>query len=227
MSIRALGLEERTCPACHKIFRTCQGRNSHLRHAGSCSWYRLGKLKALDVGFEPQEPAFEGYGFGGEHEPGRGSAYPEELMVDLPEEDFFHFIPSQQEEEGGDSANQPEFVQGSSRSVPRALGEEDDTRMVDEYMGAGKVIRMGRTLHERWRETVEGQGLGEDADGDIEMNTSSGPDKEQQADPPCSYIPFASALDWRIARWFIQDQPGHKAFDRFLQIPGVSVSECI
>ena len=38
------------------------------------------------------------------------------------------------------------------------------------------------------------------------------------------YAPFASELDWRIARWAIKDNPGHKVFDRLLSIPGVSLA---
>ncbi|KAJ7743424.1 hypothetical protein B0H14DRAFT_2308748, partial [Mycena olivaceomarginata] len=35
------------------------------------------------------------------------------------------------------------------------------------------------------------------------------------------FAPFASELDWMIAEWVIKDGPGHKAFDRLLDIPGV------
>ena len=39
-----------------------------------------------------------------------------------------------------------------------------------------------------------------------------------------SYAPFTSELDWRIAKWVVQDGPGHKAFDHLLSIPGVSLN---
>ena len=35
------------------------------------------------------------------------------------------------------------------------------------------------------------------------------------------YSPFSSELDWQVAQWAIKDNPGHKAFDRLLSIPGV------
>ncbi|KAG1884783.1 hypothetical protein F4604DRAFT_1977115 [Suillus subluteus] len=36
------------------------------------------------------------------------------------------------------------------------------------------------------------------------------------------FAPFASELDWRIARWAVQEGIGHKSFDRLMAIPGVS-----
>ena len=36
------------------------------------------------------------------------------------------------------------------------------------------------------------------------------------------FSPFTSELDWKIGRWAVKDGPGHNAFDRLLQIPGVS-----
>ncbi|KAJ7852764.1 hypothetical protein B0H14DRAFT_3656681 [Mycena olivaceomarginata] len=43
----------------------------------------------------------------------------------------------------------------------------------------------------------------------------------EDPDSPNVFAPFASELDWRIAEWVIKDGPGHKAFDRLLEIPGV------
>ena len=36
-----------------------------------------------------------------------------------------------------------------------------------------------------------------------------------------NFHPFSSELDWRVAQWVIKDGPGHSAFDRLLEIPGV------
>ena len=41
--------------------------------------------------------------------------------------------------------------------------------------------------------------------------------------PNNPYAPFSSEMDWMIAQWAVKDAPGHKAFDRFLEIPGVSL----
>lgn len=36
------------------------------------------------------------------------------------------------------------------------------------------------------------------------------------------YAPFASEVDWRVAQWAVKETVGQSAFDRFLEIPGVS-----
>ncbi|KAJ7693152.1 hypothetical protein B0H17DRAFT_933172, partial [Mycena rosella] len=71
------------------------------------------------------------------------------------------------------------------------------------------VIRMNDNLHTKWKQSF---GLALDPDGDVEMGAP---------DSPNLFAPFASELDWRIAEWVIKDGPGHKAFDRLLNIPGV------
>ncbi len=52
-----------------------------------------------------------------------------------------------------------------------------------------------------------------DAEGDVIMGNNS--------DTNNPYEPFSSKMDWMIAQWAVKDAPGHKAFDRFLEIPGV------
>ncbi|THU99769.1 hypothetical protein K435DRAFT_604199, partial [Dendrothele bispora CBS 962.96] len=39
------------------------------------------------------------------------------------------------------------------------------------------------------------------------------------------YSPFTSALDWRIARWAVEEGISQKALDRFLKIPKASYFE--
>ncbi|KAF8868438.1 hypothetical protein CPB84DRAFT_1819214 [Gymnopilus junonius] len=41
------------------------------------------------------------------------------------------------------------------------------------------------------------------------------------AGAPNLFAPFASELDWRVAQWAVKDGPGHNAFNRLLEIPGV------
>ncbi|KAF7371466.1 hypothetical protein MVEN_00001000 [Mycena venus] len=115
------------------------------------------------------------------------------------DDDIFHFIPLDPDEPGPSSA-------------PRSfhhLSDEDDRRVVDSHPTAGKVIRMNDNLHAKWKRSF---GLAIDPDGDIEM---------EGLDSPTAFTPFASELDWRIANWVIKEGPGHKAFDRLLNIPGV------
>jgi hypothetical protein len=44
----------------------------------------------------------------------------------------------------------------------------------------------------------------------------------EEGGEPNQFAPFSSELDWRIAHWAVKDGPGHNAFNRFLEIPGVS-----
>ena len=69
---------------------------------------------------------------------------------------------------------------------------------------------MDPTLHKKWR-AMYGR---EDADGDTAMGEAALPEQE--------FAPFASELDWRVARWAVQEGIGHKSLDRLLSIPGVS-----
>ena len=96
--------------------------------------------------------------------------------------------------------------------------EQNSEEFVDErveedpFPMAGRVIRMDSTLHDRWR-ALFGY---EDADGDRVMDDT--PLLEQK------FALFASELDWRVARWAVQEGVGHKSLDRLLAIPGVSKS---
>lgn len=78
---------------------------------------------------------------------------------------------------------------------------------------AGKVIGQDQKLYNKWKQ-IFGQ---EQAKEGFNMNVDEEPSSEKQN----PYAPFTSELDWRIARWAIKDNPGHKAFDRLLSIPGV------
>ncbi|KAK6972245.1 hypothetical protein R3P38DRAFT_2524967, partial [Favolaschia claudopus] len=82
-------------------------------------------------------------------------------------------------------------------------------RVVEIHPNAGEVIKMNENLHATWARTF---GLSVDRDGDVDMH---GPDA------PNGFAPFASELDWRVAQWMVKENPGHKAFDRLLEIPGV------
>lgn len=77
---------------------------------------------------------------------------------------------------------------------------------------AGKIIGQDQKLYDRWKQIFgQGESFNMDVDGE--------PGMEKQN----PYAPFTSELDWRIARWAVKDNPGHKVFDRLLSIPGVSL----
>ncbi|KAJ7822993.1 hypothetical protein B0H14DRAFT_3111039 [Mycena olivaceomarginata] len=103
----------------------------------------------------------------------------------------------------------------SSRSTPDTANPSDilsdeEEQVVEVHPTAGKVIRMSDDLYAKWAHSF---GLEPDRDGDIVMGG---------LDSPNGFAPFASELDWRIAQWVVKDGPGHKAFDRLLDIPGVT-----
>ena len=157
----------------------------------------------------------------------------EDIVDSFPPDDLFHFIPQEQLSSAGPSSVPlqshagppgPSSQSSSSASRPqgsrRVLDDDDDARVVEEHPHAGQVIRMNPTLHERWKQHFAKSDAA-DAEGDVEMREGSDADSENAKSSPLFY-PFASQLDWQIADWFVREQPGHKSFDRLLQIPGVS-----
>src|SRR5882757_8904090 len=96
--------------------------------------------------------------------------------------------------------------------------EEDDERVEEEDERAGACLRVVDTLHERWKREF---GPSQDMQGDVNMS-----DVSKDGDGT-KFSPFASELDWRIARWAIQDGIGHKSFDRLMSIPEVSGEVCV
>ncbi|KAI0739541.1 hypothetical protein C8Q80DRAFT_1051838, partial [Daedaleopsis nitida] len=132
------------CPVCSKLFATSGGRNSHLKTARSCSWYRRGKLRALDI----------------EREGGHMDIQPEDtdhpmphddhaewdaedIFEELPPNDIFHFLPLD----------------------PQPSGSH--TTVYEEVTTSGQVIWMNATLHDRWKKHFSV--YGQDKDGDIDM----------------------------------------------------------
>ena len=124
--------------------------------------------------------------------------------------DDLHFLPnaptSLSEQQGGPG---PETafnrIQRAASQTPirhRVLDDDDDSSVIDEDLTAGKKIRTGPTNYQQ---------AFVDNDGDISMESEENP-----------FFPFTSELDWKIGHWAVKDEPGHNAFDRLLQIPGVS-----
>lgn len=203
-------IEATVCPVCHKRLKTTQGLTAHLKTARACQWYKKGKLKELTL-------------------PGMDESTPELLDIenlDIPP------VSTSREEDPGDVAEDiydrlydfvpldpPEAEPGPSRRITSWPAEDnededfDDDRVEEVFEGAGKVVRMDKTVHERWQRQFGGS----DEEGNVLM--------EEDIPDINKYAPFASELDWRVARWAVQEGIGHKSLDRLLAIPGVSVCD--
>jgi hypothetical protein len=145
---------------------------------------------------------------------------PESIMGDVEDDDdLFHFIPlPSTPPDIGEAGPGPSSTAATAPSTSdhlhrRVLDDIDDSSVEDIFKGAGLVIQMNENLHERWKKMFESE---HDGDGDVRM--------EDMPVDTTSFHPFASELDWRVANWVIKESLGHKAFDRFLSIPGVCVS---
>ena len=138
---------------------------------------------------------------------------PDEVMAEIPDfqADLFHYIPLEPDEPRevaiGEAGPGPQ-TQAARAALLRqhVLDDDNDTRVIVEDPRHGQRIRMDLGLRIRWKELF--------GDGDIDMDGEG---------THCDrFAPFASELDWQIANWVVTDEPGHKAFDRLLAIPGVS-----
>jgi len=184
------------CPACDKKFKTVRGMSSHLGTAQNCRWYKKGKLKALVMPEEVEDEVL----------------LSEEVIDPLPEEPWtrrhpevdpstvmedyddllFELLPTHETHE--------EPHAGPSR---RDRTEEDeDERVEEENEEAGA----------QWKKDFRGS---KDTEGDVHM-------LDDMIEEDDRFSPFSSELDWRIAKWAIQEGIGHKSFDRLMSIPGVS-----
>ena len=76
------------------------------------------------------------------------------------------------------------------------LDEEDDTRIEVPHKIAGKVIKMNPLLHEQWRMLFQNDHMNVDQSSSGSQNPFS---------------PFASELDWRVAKWAIKEGIGHNS----------------
>jgi uncharacterized Zn finger protein (UPF0148 family) len=204
------------CPACEKRFKTAGGMSSHMRTARSCSWYKKGKLKALVmpgqfvddiISEEVNDPLPEELlrHSGAERDPSS-------VMKDH-EDQLFELLPSP-----GDLQEEPQAGPSCGFYRTTVETEEEDERVEEEDERARARLRVVDTLHERWKREF---GSSQDMQGDVNMSDVS---KEEDGS---KFSPFASELDWRIARWAIQDGIGHKSFDRLMSIPGVSGKACV
>lgn len=94
--------------------------------------------------------------------------------------------------------------------------ESTNTEFSTEHPTAGRTVRMTQHVHERWAACF---GTSPHTDN-IVMDGTGKPDLANVN----IYHPFASKLDWDIAKWMVKDGIGHSSFNRLLQIDGVSCS---
>ncbi|KIY64660.1 hypothetical protein CYLTODRAFT_327225, partial [Cylindrobasidium torrendii FP15055 ss-10] len=76
---------------------------------------------------------------------------------------------------------------------------------------AGLTVQIEGGVRARWQALFGNAPTGEDTTMDGTGST----------DGHDLYAPFASKLDWEIARWMVQDGIGHSSFNRLLNIEGV------
>ncbi|KAH9916698.1 uncharacterized protein B0H18DRAFT_818440, partial [Fomitopsis serialis] len=108
--------------------------------------------------------------------------------------------------------------------------DDEDTRVEDEDPLAGKVIRMEPTIVETWRAYFSGEDGDDPMDGDgadgldgdeaMDVDEEDRPPEEQARNEV--WKPFASELDWQVAKWVVCEDVGQNSLNRFLSIPGVS-----
>ena len=183
--------------------------NSHLTSSKSCSWYNKEKLRDLGnnditdrVSSTLSEPDL--------HDPGEAEdegwkeynpQEDEDVIMEFgPYGDELQFLPDEPDEIGAE----PLTLQENTHSRHTVLDDDDDDEritIVDE--DAGRIFR--KEAPPRFTQV--------DREGDTFMEEDGEGNQ---------FSPFSSELDWRIAHWAVKDGPGHNAFNRFLEIPGVS-----
>ena len=203
--------------SCGRYFLNLRAMNSHLSSAKSCSWYMKGKFRQLDIDNTLPEPLDQNVTTVDNEDDWETYNPMDDNDLDFDIEDLYdpfddlHFLPNVPiplpEQQGGPgpqtASNRIQRAASQTPNRHRVLDDDDDTRVIDEHPTAGAKLRGSEPLHR--------QQSSPDKDGDISMEAPENP-----------FFPFTSELDWKIGRWAVKDGPGHKAFDRLLQIPGVS-----
>ncbi|KAH9484401.1 hypothetical protein JR316_0003882 [Psilocybe cubensis] len=114
----------------------------------------------------------------------------------------FHFIPNTPanlENDNAEAGPGPQTTANRLRTL-HTLDDNDDDRTTIWTKHAGTIIRQDHPPSYNTKQKF----------GDTRTNR---------------FIPFASELDWKVARWAVMDGPGQNAIDRLLQIPGRQVVE--
>ncbi|KAK1220794.1 hypothetical protein PQX77_016416, partial [Marasmius sp. AFHP31] len=192
-------VDSRICPSCHRFFDTEKSRNSHLHQARTCKgWLAYSKTRAVE---EPSDMPLD--------EPGSHLEDFEAVAHEYEEaNDLFHWMDAGMDVGLGEAGPGPATVQATRglkkmlASIPHSLDLQEDPMHFESHAKGGKVIRMSQTLYEKWEERFK-----ED-------------DDEPGDEAAATYFPFASQLDWQIARWAVKENIGHGTLDRLLAIPG-------
>jgi hypothetical protein len=192
--------------------------NSHLTSAKSCSWYAKAMLRDLGavvdgvnhgVSFSTSiapdlqvHGNVEGEGWN-EYDPQQD---PDIAMEFGPYGDELQFLPVEPEEI--EAGHQPQTADNSilretTHSSHTVLDDDNDERITIVDEDAGRIFR--KEAPPKYTQV--------DREGDAIMG---------EGGKPNPFEPFTSELDWRVAHWAVKDWPGHNAFNRFLEIPGVS-----
>lgn len=202
-----------TCEAdgCDRRFKTLRGMHSHLSTARSCAWYLKGKLKEM---VDDVEELVDDGAFQIEEEPERLEEWEDfdprqdpDIDFDFnfgPYEEEFHYIPNEAEAGPGPQTAANRILRGaSSVKLKNPLFQDLDERVTETDEEAGRIRRQEEPPRY----------IPIDKDGDTVMDAG---------DEPNPFAPFSSELDWRVAQWAVKDGPGDNAFNRLLEIPGVS-----
>jgi hypothetical protein len=202
---------------CGRYFISIKSMNSHLTSARSCSWYAKEKLR--DLGVDDMEDGFpssilieadlqvhqhvDDQGWQ-EYDPQQD---PDVTMEFGPYGEELQFLPAEPKEildENQSQTAENSILRGTSHSrhMHTILDVEEDERITIVDEDAGWIFH---------KETPPM--YTQDKEGDVLMEENGEPNP---------FAPFSSELDWRVAHWAVKDGPGHNAFNRFLEIPGVS-----
>ncbi|KIY61666.1 hypothetical protein CYLTODRAFT_495138 [Cylindrobasidium torrendii FP15055 ss-10] len=97
---------------------------------------------------------------------------------------------------------------------PRYLDDNasgnDSSLFYEHHPTGGKLISVAKNIHQTWNKLF----------GHPET-TTPGSTEVPSTEGHNFYHPFASKLDWEVAKWMVSEGIAHSAFDRLLQIDGV------
>ncbi|TFK46455.1 hypothetical protein OE88DRAFT_1638237 [Heliocybe sulcata] len=213
-------IASRTCPACYVCFNTIQGMHAHLSMSKKCAWYRKGKNRDMSEtssasgGGDLMEIGESAGDVGGVESEVEEDEIDEEIEENLEqyEENMMQWFDDLEQREA-----EPE---GPSTSAHR-LDDAADSQITEENTRGGHILRMESNIHSKWKSLF----VEREKDADVTMGNSDNGDQDSEGDTSNPFFPFASELDWRVAKWAIEEGPGQSAFDRFLDIPGIK--ECL
>ncbi|KAF8906955.1 hypothetical protein CPB84DRAFT_1644167, partial [Gymnopilus junonius] len=189
---------------CRRWFTSIGSMNSHLSTSRSCAWYAKGKLRDLGLDDDddtnplppPPPPELEDDNWR-DYDPQQD---PDIDMEFGPYEDEYDFLPPVAGP--GPQTAENQILHGAANTRASALDMDDDKLFIQIDETAGRI----------YRRDPPPRHLQVDKDGDNLMDNDGEPNP---------FFPFTSELDWRVAQWAVKDGPGHNAFNRLLDIPGV------